>query len=245
MHAAPRAAAGGSSHRSRSHSPSSASPKGGSEPRILYWYRTPPGVKVGRQPFDAATQKVLEAQYPGIVFDWRRIAETPFPPPDAEYWRERRQAEKAAKQARRVARDEESSPDEAAVAQDAEAAETAFAEEAPCGEEAEALDVSADDGGEELDVPDGLDGSDELEVPPLLAEAIVDSAPESWDQALTESSRGAPDPAIEGDKGPLETEKAAPTTARPQGRRRPRRRRRGRRGGPGSGQPPAGSGAAG
>src|SRR5262245_9512945 len=120
MHAAPRAA-GASAHRSRSQSPSSGSPKGGSEARILHWYRTPPGVKVGRQPFDAATQKALEAQYPGIVFDWRRIAETPFPPPDAEYWRERRRADKAAKQARRVARDEDSGPDEAAADLDAQA----------------------------------------------------------------------------------------------------------------------------
>jgi hypothetical protein len=239
MHSAPRAA-GASAHRPRRQSPSSAPPKGDSEPRILYWYRTPPGVKVGRQPFDAATQKELEAQYPGIVFDWRRIAETPFPPPDAEYWRERRRAEKAAKQARLSARDEEASPDEAGAG-DAEAAEAALADETPSEDEAEAVDVSADDSGEELDLLDGRDGS---EAPSLVAEAIVDSASEGSDEAAAESSRRAHDSGNEGDGPALQAENA-PAAARPQPRRRSRRRRRGRRGGSGSGQPPAGSGAAG
>lgn len=73
-----------------------------SRPRILYWYRTPPGVKVGRKPFDDEVQRALEAQYPGVVFDWKTIMSTPAPPPDPEFWRERRRAEKVAKQERRT-----------------------------------------------------------------------------------------------------------------------------------------------
>jgi hypothetical protein len=68
--------------------------------RVLYWYRTPPGVKVGRAPFDDDVRRRLEAQHPGIKFDWRAITSAQPPPPDVEHWRERRRAEKAAKQAR-------------------------------------------------------------------------------------------------------------------------------------------------
>jgi hypothetical protein len=71
-----------------------------SAPRVLYWFRTPPGVKVGREPFDEATRRALEAQNPGLVFDWKKIANTPMPPPDTEPWRERRRAERAARQTR-------------------------------------------------------------------------------------------------------------------------------------------------
>jgi len=71
-----------------------------SRPIVLYWYRTPPGVKVGRPPFDEEVRQRLEAQNPEIRFDWRAITSAQPPPPDAEHWRERRRAEKAAKLAR-------------------------------------------------------------------------------------------------------------------------------------------------
>jgi len=71
--------------------------------RVLYWYRTPPGVKVGRPPFDEETRHKLEAQNPDVTFDWPTIVATPFPPPaENEQWRERRRAERAAKQAQRA-----------------------------------------------------------------------------------------------------------------------------------------------
>lgn len=71
--------------------------------RVLYCYRTPPGVRIGRPPFDPDVQKLIEQQNPGLTFDWATIVNTPFPPPDmTEYWRERRRAEKAARQERRA-----------------------------------------------------------------------------------------------------------------------------------------------
>src|SRR5207248_2986064 len=70
--------------------------------RVLYWYRTPPGVRVGREPFDAAMRRALEAQNPDISFDWRKIVETPIPSAETEHWRERRRAEKAEKAARKA-----------------------------------------------------------------------------------------------------------------------------------------------
>jgi hypothetical protein len=73
--------------------------RGATRQRVLYMYRTPPDVKVGREPFDAAVRRALETQYPDVAFDWRKILETPIPSADAERWRDRRRAERAAKQA--------------------------------------------------------------------------------------------------------------------------------------------------
>lgn len=67
--------------------------------RVLYWYRTPPGIRVGREPFDEGVRRALEAQNPGVNFDWRSIVEAPIPSADADKWRERRRAERAAKHA--------------------------------------------------------------------------------------------------------------------------------------------------
>jgi hypothetical protein len=69
--------------------------------RVIYWFRTPPGVKVGRTPFDLATQRSLEQQYPDVRFDWSQIVAARMPPPaPVENWREKRRAERAFKRAR-------------------------------------------------------------------------------------------------------------------------------------------------
>ena len=69
--------------------------------RVIYWFRTPPGVKVGRTPFDLATQRSLEQQYPDVSFDWSQIVAARMPPPaPVENWREKRRAERAFKRAR-------------------------------------------------------------------------------------------------------------------------------------------------
>ena len=69
--------------------------RGKSRPRLLYWFRTPPNVKVGRTPFDPDVRRALEAQNPDVAFDWTAIVETPIPPADTERWRERRRVERA------------------------------------------------------------------------------------------------------------------------------------------------------
>jgi hypothetical protein len=83
--------------------------------RVLYWFRSPPDVKVGREPFDPAVRRALEAQNPDITFDWKAIVETPIPSADADKWRERRRAERAAKQA--AAREDSEEAEEAASAE--------------------------------------------------------------------------------------------------------------------------------
>jgi hypothetical protein len=43
--------------------------------KILYAFRTPPGVKVGRDAIDPAVIREIEAQHPDIEFDWRALRE--------------------------------------------------------------------------------------------------------------------------------------------------------------------------
>jgi len=74
-----------------------------SRSRLLFWFRSPPQVKVGRLPFTDEVRRAIEVQNPNVRFDWPRLLATPIPPPDAEHWRERRRIEKAAKQAAREA----------------------------------------------------------------------------------------------------------------------------------------------
>ena len=80
--------------------------RGKSRTRVLYWYRTPPNIRVGREPFDESVRRALEAQNPDVQFDWRKIIETPIPSAETERWRERRRTEKAEKAARRGAFDD-------------------------------------------------------------------------------------------------------------------------------------------
>jgi len=99
--------------------------------RILYWFRTPPNVKVGRQPFDDALRRALEVQNPGIAFDWQKIVDTPIPSADAEKWRERRRAERAERVARQVETETEEAAGESPEAEDQPAPSEQTAEALP------------------------------------------------------------------------------------------------------------------
>src|SRR5262245_11855867 len=76
--------------------------RGKATARVLYWFRTPPNVRVGREPFDERVQRELEATNPDVTFDWRKILDTPIPSADVEKWRERRRTERAARASRRA-----------------------------------------------------------------------------------------------------------------------------------------------
>jgi hypothetical protein len=45
----------------------------GERPRILYWYRSAPGVRVGRPALDEDAIRTIEEQHPEIEFDWPHI----------------------------------------------------------------------------------------------------------------------------------------------------------------------------
>jgi hypothetical protein len=45
----------------------------GDRPRLLYWYRTAPGIALGRPPLDEDAIRTIEEQHPDIDFDWPAI----------------------------------------------------------------------------------------------------------------------------------------------------------------------------
>ena len=45
----------------------------GLPPRVLYWYRTAPGVLIGRPALDEEAIRAIEEQHPHIEFDWPAI----------------------------------------------------------------------------------------------------------------------------------------------------------------------------
>ena len=132
---------------------------------VLYWYRTPPGVRIGRKPFSEDVQRMLEAQNPGVPFDWPAIISTPMPPPDmTEFWRERRRAAKAAKQqSRSQDADENESPGEGEESQSSETFDAAepIAESAALGDLETDVEIVGDEPAQEYAVEDaGVRGED-------------------------------------------------------------------------------------
>jgi hypothetical protein len=60
-------------------------PRPGERPRVLYWYRTAPGVRVGRRALDEEAIRALEEAHPDIEFDWPTLLEeAETVPPDVE-----------------------------------------------------------------------------------------------------------------------------------------------------------------
>jgi hypothetical protein len=120
--------------------PSSKS-EGNRAPRILYWFRTPPGIRIGRPAFDEEMRRAIAARNPDVVFDWKRLLATPIPPPAAELerWRERRRAEKAEKAARAARRADLSEPSDLPDVDE----ERDAAEEQAAGEQESALEERA------------------------------------------------------------------------------------------------------
>jgi hypothetical protein len=45
----------------------------GDAPRLLYWFRSPPHVRIGRSPLDEDAIRAIEDEYPDVEFDWQRI----------------------------------------------------------------------------------------------------------------------------------------------------------------------------
>ena len=75
--------------------------------RVLFWFRTPPQVKVGRLPFTDDVRRTLEAQNPGVRFDWPRLwrrrfrRPTPSTGASAGGWRRRASRRRAKRAVRR------------------------------------------------------------------------------------------------------------------------------------------------
>jgi hypothetical protein len=50
-------------------------PQPGARPIVLYWYRSAPGVRIGRPALDEDAIRTIEEQHPHIDFDWPHILE--------------------------------------------------------------------------------------------------------------------------------------------------------------------------
>lgn len=61
------------------------------ELRVLYWFRTPPDVKVGRLALDPVAIRAIEESNPDLRFDWATILKVKPPPPPPDYGRDRRE----------------------------------------------------------------------------------------------------------------------------------------------------------
>lgn len=48
-------------------------PAPGVPPKVLYWYRTAPGLRIGRPALDDAAMRTIEEHHPEIDFDWPYI----------------------------------------------------------------------------------------------------------------------------------------------------------------------------
>jgi hypothetical protein len=205
--------------------------RGKSVSRVLYWYRTPPDVKVGREPFDEAMRRAIETQNPDITFDWRQILETPIPSADADKWRERRRTDRIERAARQALDHEDDEPGDG---------EHAPADHAP----KHVLEVAVD-----ADAPVGILRT--IEAPEFTSrESVVESVSaegsepigaqlEVEELALSEPPRAEGPPLSEpprvegpalseplnGHEGPVLSE-----PSRVEGRKRRRRRGRGRQG---------------
>ena len=44
-----------------------------SRPKVLYWFRTPPNVKIGRLPLDEEAIRAIEENNPDLSFDWSEM----------------------------------------------------------------------------------------------------------------------------------------------------------------------------
>ena len=52
----------------------------GSRPRLLYWFRTPPNVNVGRLPLDEDAIRAIEDSNAELTFDWAKMLRVKPPP---------------------------------------------------------------------------------------------------------------------------------------------------------------------
>jgi len=93
----------------------------GDRPRLLYWYRTAPGILLGRSPLDEDAIRTIEEQHPGIDFDWPAILalsevmtpeeETPAPKPQQQ--KQKRRSESNRDNPREPRRDSRAASDAA------------------------------------------------------------------------------------------------------------------------------------
>ena len=79
--------------------------------RVLYWFRTPPDVKIGRLALDPGAIRAIEESNPDLKFEWDKILKVTLPPAPPDYGRDGREARRGR---RRRGRDSDAARDPAA-----------------------------------------------------------------------------------------------------------------------------------
>ena len=64
---------------------------------VLYWFRSPPNVRVGRLAIDDDTIRTIEELYPNLAFDWPTLLSQRPPPLEMKKWTSRRRHDKTPK----------------------------------------------------------------------------------------------------------------------------------------------------
>jgi hypothetical protein len=100
----------------------------GAKPRLLYWYRTAPGITLGRPPLDEDAIRTIEESHPDIEFDWPAIlALSEVMTPEEEEAPPRAQQQSASarrpKKSRELRRDDRAEVSRRAAAEPTEPAE--------------------------------------------------------------------------------------------------------------------------
>jgi hypothetical protein len=100
----------------------------GAKPRLLYWYRTAPGIALGRPPLDEDAIRTIEESHPDIEFDWPAIlalSEVMTPEEEEPPARAPHQSASArrAKKSRELRRDDRAEASRPAVAEPSEQGE--------------------------------------------------------------------------------------------------------------------------
>jgi hypothetical protein len=114
----------------------------GDRPRILYWYRTAPGIALGRAALDEDAIRTIEDQHPGIEFDWPAIlalSEVMTPEDEAPPQRAPQQQRRDKKRGQRRddrSRDSRGGATEAAAPDEASESEREVSDAAETGTEA-------------------------------------------------------------------------------------------------------------
>ena len=135
--------------------------RGKARQHVLYWFRTPPNIRVGRAALDEEAIRAIEECNPGIAFDWGKILEgQPAPAPVEPVERRRRSRDSGmqgpSSRAPHVSRPEEEHPTGA----------PSFDEPPAAREIAAATPV------EQVPMPDGV-APDTAEAPEIEPPALV------------------------------------------------------------------------
>jgi len=91
--------------------------------RVLYWFRTPPDVRVGRLALDPEAIRAIEEANPDLKFDWDKILKVKPPPPPPDYDREGREERQARRRRKAASEAERAVADEPDLADESEAQE--------------------------------------------------------------------------------------------------------------------------